>query len=119
MTDDNAPVDAGTSHATTVLEYHRALQSLTLGCRTPTDIAAKLLDNDCRGFLNSPCSCPVARYLRVELTVDSVAVSRTFVNLFTRTWFALDLPLPLIVTRFIEHFDHRRYPDLIETRTGV
>ena len=91
----------------------RALSELAR-LKTAEDVAAFFRAEGITGTWCVGSLCPVAKYIRSRVEIESVVVGMTTV-VVSGTEYAR-MHVPEVVSQFVYHFDRGRWPDLIEER---
>jgi hypothetical protein len=107
-----------------------ATASLTAGCTTPQDVAARLKSAHCEGKRADPAECPLARWYRAALrerhalprrravTVDGTTWGRRYlyVHVLGRSGRGADVcppqPVPPLAVQFAGTFDSGGFAEL-------
>jgi hypothetical protein len=99
----------------------QALARLADGCETADDIAARLRARDCIGDISDCSTCPVAKWLIIQLTeagfpgaLPDVAAFSTNVNWYdgAAAVLVVTVKMPDLISEFIVEFDDGAYPHL-------
>ena len=91
---------------------------------TKDEVAQRLEAVGVRGRPGNASDCALAVYLSAVVAADPrvhavhVAYDRVFIRLDSRWWY-VGVPLPKTLRRFVEDFDHRRYPALVRPLTDA
>jgi hypothetical protein len=107
-----------------------ASTSLTDGCATEQDVAAKLTAARCEGKRGSPVKCPLARWFsavlrenralprRLVVTVDGTTWGKSYLYVHVRPAAGRGpdacppVPVPALAVRFASTFDSGGFPEL-------
>jgi hypothetical protein len=113
-----------------------ASASLTGGCTTAQDVAAKLKSARCEGSHGDPLHCPLARWFTAALRERRALPRRQVVSVDGTTWGrkylyvhvreragrAADIcppvPMPALLVEFASKFDSGSFPELGARRSG-
>jgi hypothetical protein len=113
-----------------------ASASLTAGCTTPQDVAARLKSARCEGRHGSPLQCPLARWFTAALRERRALARRQVVSVDGTTWGRKYLYVhvrdragrgpdrcrpvlvPALLVEFASKFDSGVFPELGARRSG-
>lgn len=112
-----------------------ASASLTGGCSTPQDVAAKLKSARCEGGHGNPLRCPLARWFTAALRERGALPRHLLVSVDGTTWgrkylyvhvrergrgadTCRPVPMPALLVEFASRFDSGGFPELAARRPG-